>query len=47
MNHVLTRDERFIEWLERRREAKDLGTMAALRRGLGKRPGTAIEMYPM
>lgn len=46
MNHVLTRDERFIEWLERRRDPKDLGIMAALRRGLGKRPGTAIEMYP-
>lgn len=44
-----TRDERFIEWLESVRDADDpgaRGTLAALRRGLGQRPGNAIEMYP-
>ncbi len=45
----VTRDDRFIEWLESVRDSDDpgaRGTLAALRRGLGQRPGTAMEMYP-
>jgi len=45
----MTRDERFIDWLKSVRDSDNpgaRGTLAALRRGLGQRPGTAIEMYP-
>lgn len=36
----------FIEYLEELREANDRQALAALRRGLGRRPGAAAEMYP-
>lgn len=36
----------FIESLERLYINEERGALAALRRGLGKAPGTAMEMYP-
>lgn len=51
-----TRDMEFIQWLqslneeqegkEGRKRQKERAVLATLRRGLGKVPGTAIEMYP-
>ncbi len=40
----MTQTERFISYLEGHRE--DRGALAALRRGLGQRPGTVADMYP-
>jgi CRISPR system Cascade subunit CasB len=40
------RSDRFIEHLETIRDREDKGALAALRRGLGKPPGEAAEMYP-
>jgi CRISPR system Cascade subunit CasB len=42
----LSHDEKFISYLERLKRDDDRGALAQLRRGLGKPPGTAIEMYP-
>jgi len=36
----------FISYLERLKKNNDRGTLAALRKGAGKTPGTAIEQYP-
>lgn len=41
-----TREEAFVAWLVERARANDRGTLAALRRGLGKTPGTVPAMYP-
>lgn len=41
-----TRDERFVGALEDLLKMDDRAAMAALRRGLGKRPGAAMEMHP-
>src|SRR5262245_18694298 len=38
---------RFIASLEKLHADEDRGALAALRRGLGKEPGTAAEMYPV
>ncbi len=35
----------FVQYLERIRDQEDRGALAALRRGLGKQPGLAPEMY--
>lgn len=40
------RDARFIEYLRGLVEREELAALAALRRGLGKEPGAAPEMYP-
>ncbi|MBA3946027.1 MAG: type I-E CRISPR-associated protein Cse2/CasB [Herpetosiphonaceae bacterium] len=40
------RDAEFIHYLHSLVERDDRTTLAALRRGLGKEPGTASEMYP-
>ncbi|MBI4336996.1 MAG: type I-E CRISPR-associated protein Cse2/CasB [Chloroflexi bacterium] len=40
------RDARFVEHLEQLVAKQDRGALAALRRGLGKQPGEAPEMYP-
>ncbi|MGA9994152.1 MAG: type I-E CRISPR-associated protein Cse2/CasB [Pyrinomonadaceae bacterium] len=40
-----TRDERFITALEQLIKQEDRAALAALRRGLGKEPGTAMEMH--
>ena len=37
---------RFIEMLKGLERREDLGALAALRRGLGRAPGTASQMYP-
>lgn len=39
--------ERFIEHLEELRDREDRRALAILRRGLGRQPGTAPEMYPL
>jgi CRISPR system Cascade subunit CasB len=36
----------FVEYLEGLANDQNKGALAALRRGLGKTPGTAVEMYP-
>lgn len=36
----------FVEMLKRLETREDLGALAALRRGLGRAPGEASEMYP-
>ncbi len=38
--------DNFIEYLEKLRDREDRGALAALRRGLGRPPGEATEMYP-
>ena len=38
--------DRFVGHLEKLREQQDRGALAALRRGVGSSPGTAVEMYP-
>lgn len=40
-----SRDERFVSALEDLIEKNDRAALAALRRGLGKQPGTAMEMH--
>ena len=40
------RAQRFAKWLQEFVEQKDRGALAALRRGLGKEPGEAAEMFP-
>ena len=35
----------FITYLEELRDREDRGALAALRRGLGQPPGSAVEMY--
>lgn len=40
------RDGRFISSLEKLRDQENRGALAALRRGLGKRPGTELAMAP-
>ncbi len=40
------REQAFIGFLEGLVEREDLGALAALRRGLGRRPGEVPEMYP-
>lgn len=37
---------KFVEMLKRLEKREDLGALAALRRGLGRAPGAASEMYP-
>lgn len=37
----------FVNYLESLREREDRGALAALRRGLGKPPGTVAEMHPI
>ncbi len=44
-DHV-PREEQFILYLERLRDREDRAALAALRRGLGKSPGTALGMAP-
>ncbi len=39
-------DHRFVQHLRRLVEREDRAALAALRRGLGKAPGTVAEMYP-
>lgn len=41
-----TREGRFVGYLHSLVEREELAALAALRRGLGKEPGTAPEMYP-
>lgn len=41
-----SRDDVFVSSLERLRDQKNRGALAALRRGLGKRPGTELSMAP-
>ena len=41
-----SRQERFIAYLESLADREDRGPLAMLRRGLGKPPGTVMEMYP-
>lgn len=36
---------KFVEFLEQLRDSDDRAALAALRRGLGKQPGTAVEMH--
>jgi len=36
----------FVQYLERLKKAEDRGTLATLRKGAGKSPGSAIEQYP-
>lgn len=38
--------QRFVNALQQLVEREDRGTLAALRRGLGKEPGTVAEMHP-
>jgi|YNPMSStandDraft_2_1061718.scaffolds.fasta_scaffold00230_12 CRISPR system Cascade subunit CasB len=38
--------ERFVQALEELVEREDRGALATLRRGLGKSPGTVVEIYP-
>lgn len=40
------KEQRFVSTLEHLAEKKERGALAALRRGLGKYPGEAPEMYP-
>ncbi|MCY4089568.1 MAG: type I-E CRISPR-associated protein Cse2/CasB [Caldilineaceae bacterium] len=40
-----SKTERFVEYLLGLEERKDTGALAALRRGLGRMPGTAPEMH--
>lgn len=40
------RDDAFIEYLEKIKKRDDRAVLAHLRRGLGKEPGTALEMFP-
>ena len=42
----LSRDERFISALEHLVTNDDRAALAALRRGLGQRPGETMELYP-
>ena len=46
MNTVITPQQRFITHLESFVEKHDRGALAALRRGLGRQPGTIREMDP-
>ncbi len=39
------KSQRFVEFLQRLEERKDRGALAALRRSLGRPPGTAPEMH--
>jgi len=39
--------DRFVGYLEALREREDRGALAALRRGLGKPPGTVAGMHPL
>ncbi|MDQ3635242.1 MAG: type I-E CRISPR-associated protein Cse2/CasB [Acidobacteriota bacterium] len=43
---ILTIDEKFINHLEGYVEKENRAALAHLRRGLGKEPGTAMEMFP-
>jgi CRISPR system Cascade subunit CasB len=40
-------EDRFVSHLEKLRAADDRAALARLRRGLGKEPGTAVEMFPL
>lgn len=40
-------EQRFIAALQRLVDREDRGALAALRRGLGKEPGTVAEMHPL
>lgn len=46
MSQITDHDNKFIEFLEGLANKRDRGALAALRRGLGKKPGEAAEMYP-
>ena len=46
MTDHASREERFILYLEQLRDRDDRAALAALRRGLGKPPGTALSMAP-
>jgi len=40
-------EKKFIEFLTSLAEKEDRAALAHLRRGLGKKPGTAVEMFPI
>ena len=42
----MTKEQSFVAYLEGLREREDRAALAALRRGLGRPPGTVAEMYP-
>lgn len=46
MNTVITPQQRFVARLESFIDKQDRGALAALRRGLGRQPGTVREMDP-
>lgn len=46
MSVTSEREQRFIQYLEELVEHENRAALAALRRGLGKAPGEAAEMYP-
>ena len=47
MEKPLSWDGQFIQHLEGLRNRKERGALAVLRRGLGKPPGDAIDMFPL
>lgn len=46
MIQQLSKPERFVNYLEKLADSDDRGPLAMLRRGLGKEPGTVVELYP-
>ncbi len=42
----MSREQRFVEHLQGLKHREDRGSLAALRRGLGKAPGTVLSMAP-
>lgn len=46
MSETIRPEERFVDFLEDLLARDDRAALAALRRGLGKEPGAAIEMHP-
>ncbi len=42
----MSREQRFVEYLQGLKDRQDRGSLAALRRGLGKAPGTVLSMAP-
>jgi CRISPR system Cascade subunit CasB len=47
MRSTVGNEENFVEYLESLVETKNRAALAALRRGLGKPPGTVTEMHPI
>ncbi|MCS7294254.1 MAG: type I-E CRISPR-associated protein Cse2/CasB [Dehalococcoidia bacterium] len=46
MKSTLSDSDRFVDMLRRLAERQDRAALATLRRGLGKAPGTVVELYP-